>query len=152
MDGRIQWFLQQGVVVTDSLDVGDRFPSPGVPMGEIAKILKEGPRDAKARLAREIVTLYHSADAAAKAEEEFQRVFKDHGLPDEMPEATVKKGTLLIDVITEHGLAASKSEAKRLIQQGGVHVNDAVVEGIEAEVEEGIVKVGKRKFLRVKVE
>ena len=120
-----------------------------VDMKEVGKLLKGSPRDAKGRLASEIVTMYHSADAASAAEKNFVNVHKEKGTPDDMPEATVKKGTLLIDVLTDNGLAKSKAEAKRLIEQGGVKVNDSAVESIDVEASEGVVKVGKRKFLRV---
>jgi len=122
-----------------------------VPMDEVKQIFKEGPREAKARLAREIVTLYHSKDAAEKAEQAFNKVFKEKGTPDDIPEAKAKKGTLLIDVIVENGLAPSKSEARRLMQQSGVQLNDQPVTEIDAKTEEGILKVGKRKFLKIRL-
>lgn len=120
-----------------------------VPMPEVKKILAGGPRDAKARLARAIVTLYHGADAAAKAEEAFNRVFKDKGVPEDMPEVTVKKGTALIDVLVSAKLVASKSEARRLIEQGGVKMNNKVVQSTDTVIAEGIIQAGKRKFVRV---
>jgi len=120
-----------------------------VPMDEVKKILKGSPREAKARLAKEIVTLYHSAEAAEAGEKEFENVFKGGGVPDDMPEAKVKKGSALIDVLVDEGLIASKSEARRLVEQGGIKLNDTPVSSIEAEVEEGICKVGKRKFLKL---
>ncbi|MDO8469006.1 MAG: tyrosine--tRNA ligase [Candidatus Peribacter sp.] len=122
-----------------------------VPMEEAKKILGGKPRDAKARLAREIVTLYHGKEAAAKAEESFNRVFKDKGLPEDIPEVKVKKGTALIDVLVSSKLVSSKSEARRVIEQGGVKMNNKVVQSIEQGIEEGIVQVGKRKFLRIVV-
>lgn len=121
-----------------------------VAMEEAKKILGGKPRDAKARLAREIVRLYHGAAAAAAAEEEFNHVFKDKGLPDDMPEVQVKKGALLVDVLVSSKLVASKSEARRVIGQGGVKLNKKVVQSIEATVEEGTVQVGKRKFARLR--
>lgn len=122
-----------------------------VPMNEVQSLLERNPRDTKVRLAKEIVTLYHSADEADRCEAEFNNVFKGGGVPDDVPEATVKKGTLLIDVIAEHGLAASKSEARRIMQQGGVKVNDEAVTDLGAEVKKGMLKVGKRKFLKVTI-
>lgn len=118
----------------------------------IAQELEKGsgnPRDAKKRLAREIVTLYHSADAAAKADEQFAAVFAGGGVPDDVAEVEVKKGTALIETLVGEKLVASKSEARRLIEQGGVHLNNKVVQSMEAEVESGIVKVGKRRFLKL---
>jgi tyrosyl-tRNA synthetase len=125
-----------------------------MPMSEVkeaAVAMKRGanPKDWKMRLAREVVTLYHGAKAATHAEEQFQHVFADKGVPDEMPEAKVDSGSLIVDVIAKHKLVTSKSEAKRLIEQGGVKLNDEVVKGIDAKVEKGVLKVGKRKFLRI---
>lgn len=122
-----------------------------VPMEEVGKILKGSPRDAKVRLAKEIVTLYHSADAADAAENEFNAVFKDGGVPDDMPEVHIEKGTLLIDVLVSEGLIGSKSDARRLVEQGGVKKDDAVVESIEATAEPGVYKVGKRKFIKISI-
>ena len=112
------------------------------------------------RLAREIVTLYHGEEAAKQAESEFQKVHKEKGIPESTPEVKVAKGSHIIDIIVEHKLAPSKSEAKRLIEQGGVHLNERGVSDINAKVEEGlttealakevILKVGKRRFLKLK--
>jgi tyrosyl-tRNA synthetase len=76
---------------------------------------------------------------------------KRGGLPEDIPEATVKKGTLLIDVLVEHSLVSSKSEARRLIGQNGIKLNDKAVTTDDAVAEEGVVKVGKRKFLKISI-
>lgn len=113
------------------------------------QILRGNPRDAKARLASEIVALYHGKPAADAAQKEFENVFQKGRLPTDMLEVKVKKGSLLIDVLVEHKLVASKSEVRRLIEQKGIHLNDRIVDSIDAKVEKGIVKVGKRKFLKL---
>lgn len=126
-----------------------------MPMSEVKaaeKALKEGtenPKNLKMRLAREIVTMYHSATDAKAAEEAFENVFKNKGVPDDMPEYKAKKGESLIDALVASGSCASKSEARRLIEQGGIKVNDKAVTDVNAKAEEGIVKVGKRKFLKL---
>lgn len=122
-----------------------------VDLKEVKKLLKGNPRDAKAHLAREIVTIYHDKAAAKSAEEHFQTVHKDKGVPEDVPEVTVEEGSTLVDVLVKNKLAPSKSEARRLIEQGGVKVNDEVVTSVDAVVEGGVVKVGKRKFLRISV-
>lgn len=124
-----------------------------IPMKEIEaakKAMKGGanPKEFKMQLARAVVMLYHGEKAAMEAESQFTKVFSGGGVPDDMPEVKVKKGTLLIDALVDANVVESKSEAKRLIQQKGVHVNDKVVEGIDVKAEEGIVKVGKRRFVR----
>ncbi|HLD32319.1 MAG TPA: tyrosine--tRNA ligase [Candidatus Peribacteraceae bacterium] len=120
-----------------------------VPMDEVKKILRGNPRDAKARLASEIVSLYHGAKAAEAAGKEFESVFKKGELPENMPETTVKKGTLLLDVLVSQGLISSKSEARRLVEQNGIQMNDHTIHAVDLKAEEGIAKVGKRKFLRI---
>lgn len=120
-----------------------------VPMDEVKTILKGSARDAKARLATEIVTLYHGADAATKAASSFDRVFKEKGIPDDIPEVRVKKGTKLIDVLVQEKLVLSKSEARRVIDQGGVHLDEEKVTSPDATAKKGVLKVGKRKFVRL---
>jgi len=122
-----------------------------VPMAEVKKILAGKPRDAKARLAREIVTLYHGAAAAASAEESFNHIFKEKGVPDDMREVRVKERTPLIDVLVSAKLVPSRSEARRVIEQGGVKLNNKIVQSIDHLCEEGVVQVGKRKFVRVHI-
>ena len=109
------------------------------------------PKDFKMRLAKEIVRMYHGEKTAEAAEAEFQRVFKDKGLPDDIEEVRAKKGSLLIDVLVQAKLASSKTQARHLIEQGGVKIDDKVVPSIDAKVSEGILKVGKRKFARLVV-
>ncbi len=125
-----------------------------IPMDEIRETEKKmekgsNPKESKMQLARAIVALYHGDAAAAHAEEEFNNVFKDKGVPEEMPEINVEEGSTLIDVIVSHKLASSKSDARRLVEQGGVTLNDRMITEINAKVEEGIVKVGKRKFAKL---
>ena len=125
-----------------------------VPMQEIEKMkkaMKSGanPRDFKVRLAKELVTLYHSAAAAEEAEQEFTRIFRKGELPDDMPEIAAKSQELLIDLLVRAKLVPSKSEARRLIEQKGITLNDAVVTTHELKAEKGIVRVGKRKFARI---
>ncbi len=125
-----------------------------MPMAEVKEAeqaLQKGtnPKDLKMKLAREVVTLYYGADAAQAAEQEFQQVFADKGVPDDLAEVTVQKETLLVDLIAKEKLAPSKTEARRLIQQGAVKIDDKVITTIDAKVEAGVLKVGKRKFLKV---
>ncbi|MBN1994825.1 MAG: tyrosine--tRNA ligase [Anaerolineae bacterium] len=111
------------------------------------------PRNVKMELAREIVAIFHGNKAAAEAEEHFVRVFQERQLPEEMPDFGLAHPTNIVDLLTQAGLASSKSEARRLIQQGGVRVDGQRVESIERVVEPGIgtiIQVGKRKFLRLK--
>jgi tyrosyl-tRNA synthetase len=126
-----------------------------LPMSDVRaaeKALKDGktnPKELKMRLARQLVTMYHGADAGMRAEQEFQTVFAGGGVPDDIQEVKLQPGALLVDVVIEHKLAPSKSEYRRLLEQKGVHLNDKVVTALDAKAEQGIVKVGKRKFLKL---
>lgn len=131
----------------------------GVPMEEIVdwqKDLKKGanPRDYKAKLAYELVGIYHSKDNALKAEKEFDRVFKEKKEPAKIKEYKIRKeGSYNItDVIAETGLASSKSEARRLVEQKAVEFDGMKVTDWQKKVRvvSGMVlKVGKRKFIRL---
>jgi tyrosyl-tRNA synthetase len=127
-----------------------------VPMDEVKKIISGDPRDAKMRLAREIVTLYRSPKDAAAAEENFVRIFQKKEKPTEVESLKLNIESLnIVDLLVKTKLAASKSEAKRLIEQGGVKVGDKVIADINATVEipaEGVlIQKGKRHFVRVRV-
>jgi len=104
----------------------------------------------KSELAREIVRMYHNEEAANAAVENFDKVHKEKGIPEDIPEVKIEKGTLLIDALVSSGICKSKNEAKRNIEQGGVKVDDKAVSSVEAVVEgECVVKVGKRKFIKM---
>jgi len=132
------------------------FPSPVVVrLQEEVKMGVLHPKDAKMQLAHTIVASFHGEEAAKKAGEEFQLVFRDRQAPTEIPEMRLTWGTRpLFSLLTETGLASSRSEAERLIKQGGVEVDGHV----EKDVKRTIVlnpgdllplRVGKKKFLRV---
>jgi len=110
------------------------------------------PRDAKMQLAREIVSVFHDEAEAVRAEEHFVTVFRQRELPPEMPEQRLDGPANLVDLIASAGLAASKSEARRLIEQGGVKLDGVTVESVThiVEVREpAVLQVGKRKHLRL---
>jgi len=118
------------------------------------------PREAKARLAREIVTMWHGPKAAAEAERAFERVFKTGALPEEIPEAPLGREALdhgkikVVDLLVQAGFAASKGEARRLVVQGGVSIDGGRVEKPDAavSVKDGLVlRVGRRRFARIRL-
>lgn len=131
-----------------------------VPLEEVNQIykqLKDGqvnPRDLKARLAWEIVKMYHGPKEADAAAKEFDQVFKEKKRPDKIKSVKVKKKKYLLpDLLVEIKLASSKSEAKRLVEQGGVKLDDQKVADWKGEVilEDGtVVQVGKRRFIKIK--
>jgi len=121
-----------------------------VSASEVKTILSGEPRAAKIQLAREIVTLYHSADAADAAEKYYNEAAAGD-VPSDAPEVKAKKGTLLIDFLVEQNLVKSKSEARRLIEQGGIKMGDTVIDSLDTVVAEGEYKIGKRKFIKITI-
>jgi len=112
------------------------------------------PRDAKMRLAREIVTLYHDSTAGKDAEDQFRQVFQMREIPEEILVKEIPGPVDIVTAMSSTGMTPSKSEARRLIEQGGVKINGQTVSAKEAVLEknsEQVVQVGKRKFLRIKV-
>lgn len=111
------------------------------------------PRDLKRRLARILVEMYHSKEAAEKAEEEFDNIFINKGIPEDISEMKFDVDKMsIIDLIALINFAPSKGEARRLIQQGGVSIDGNKVTDFSHEVifdNEKILKVGKRKFLKL---
>ncbi|MDY5049829.1 MAG: tyrosine--tRNA ligase [Candidatus Mucispirillum faecigallinarum] len=106
------------------------------------------PMTAKKNLAKEIVARYHGTKAGAEAEEEFVRVFSNKNIPTDIAEYKIQ-GTFL-DIILALNFASSKSEARRLAEQGGVHFeNEKIYDLTTAPDHEGILKVGKRKFAKL---
>ena len=114
---------------------------------------KTNPRDVKRELGRAIVKLYHGADEAQAAEQHFEKVIVQKDIPDEMDEVELKSDQLLLDIITNAGLTKSKGEARRLIKQNAVKLDGAVCKDINQKLhagKESVIKVGKRRFLKVK--
>jgi tyrosyl-tRNA synthetase len=112
------------------------------------------PRNLKVELAKSIIADFHSEADARAAEDEFNRRFVKKEAPDEIEEKSIGAGNYrLADLLAETGLAASKGEAKRLIEQGGVKINGDKASSPNAEIEisgDGVLfQVGKRKFLKL---
>lgn len=130
-----------------------------ITINELKKIkeeLKSGtnPRDIKARLAEEVVTQYHGKAEAKKAELEFGRVFRDKKAPEIISQiAAPKKKTTLVEFLAEANLASSKSEARRLIEQGAVKIDGQAVTDWKKAIDfksGNVVQAGKRKFVKIK--
>ena len=117
------------------------------------------PMDAKMQLAHAVIAGFHGEEAGRKATEEFQRVFRDRQAPEQAPRHHLRRGQpkRLGALLVELNLAASRSEAERLIKQGGVEIDGARVEDVKREIDllkpaEFLLRAGKRKFLRIVVE
>jgi tyrosyl-tRNA synthetase len=139
--------------------VTDRTPN------EISALKKEvstgttHPMDVKMRLAQEVISGFHGEEAARKAAENFQRVFRDRQAPAEAEVQRIPKGPAkkLVALLAELKLVPSKNEAIRLIEQGGVEIDGVRVEDARKDVDlskpsEFLLRAGKKKFLRIVVE
>ena len=125
--------------------------------GEIAEIdrqLKSGenPKFIKQRLAREIVTLYDGESAAKEAEDEFNRVFSQRNIPTDIEEYVMDGSIWIVKLLTDSGLCQSSGEARRMLKQGAVKLDDEKLDDMDLNLEidhETILKVGKRRFLKL---
>jgi tyrosyl-tRNA synthetase len=139
--------------------VTDRTPQEIAALADEVKAGAKHPMDVKMALAREIIADFHGQAAGEKAASEFQRVFRDREAPDEAPERKVARGPAkrLAVLLVELGLAASRSEADRLLKQGGVELDGARISDVKHEVELAaprafLLRAGKKKFLRIVVD
>jgi tyrosyl-tRNA synthetase len=108
------------------------------------------PKEAKMTLAKSIVTFYHGTDAAAKAEADFVQVFQEQGQPADMDQYQFQDGQSVLDVLMETGLTESRSQAKRLISQNAVKLDDEkITDPHQAFPGTGVLQVGKRRFIRI---
>ncbi|MGE5508564.1 MAG: tyrosine--tRNA ligase [Chitinophagales bacterium] len=153
--------------IPDSLMVNYFELATEVPMDQVRKLeadLAAGrvhPRDMKRLLAREIVTLYHGRAAAEAAENHFDQVFRHHDVPADVPEVELPKAELnaegrlwVVRLLVRCGLAPSNGEARRLVQQGAVKFDGAVVADSDAEVtpaDGAVLQAGKRRFARLRL-
>jgi tyrosyl-tRNA synthetase len=117
------------------------------------------PMDAKMQLAHTIIAGFHGEEAATKAREDFQRVFRDRQAPGEVEVKTLARSTptRVSALLFTFKLAPSRSEAERLIKQGGIEVDGKRVENVRHEIDlskpgEFLLRAGKKKFLRVVIE
>jgi tyrosyl-tRNA synthetase len=113
------------------------------------------PRDAKRLLARELVAQFHSPQEAERAEEQFDRVHVEHATPDEVEEATFAAdgGRVHMPALIGDAFGISRSDARRLLAQGGVHLDGEVVSELDvdsAQLEGRVLRIGKRRFRRLR--
>ncbi len=119
---------------------------------DMGAVKKMHPRDAKIKLAEIIITQYHSQDMAAKEKENFERVFAQKELPQDMPEYKTDGSQTIVNILVKSGLVKSGNEARRLVEQGGVIFEEAKIIQDDFIIDHsGILKVGARRFLKVVV-
>jgi tyrosyl-tRNA synthetase len=108
------------------------------------------PRDAKMKLALEIVSIFYNEKDALAAQSAFIQLFQKGGLPEEMTEYLLQTGDTVLDVMLKANLVTSKNEGRRLLQQNGVRLDGKLIENGQSELgQTGILQVGKRKFIRL---
>jgi tyrosyl-tRNA synthetase len=130
-----------------------------IPLKEIKKIEKDlsskkvNPKEIKIKLAKEIIKNYYNKKEADEAEKEFNKIFVKKEIPTETKEIKInEKNIPFLDLLVKTGLAPSKSEAKRLILQNAVKIDNKVLNDWKKniEIKEGmIIQVGKRKFIKI---
>jgi len=112
------------------------------------------PNEVKMRLSRDIVTIFHSADDAQAAQKRWDEVFRSHGgLPEDMPEEKLESAEKVLDILKRLDMVGSGGEAKRLMQQNGIRMNEQPVTDplttVTPEMLPVVLQVGKRKFVRL---
>jgi tyrosyl-tRNA synthetase len=114
------------------------------------RIGKLHPREAKMKLALEIVGIYHNQEAAAAAEQNFIRIFQQNDLPEDMPIFHLQPGQSVLEVMVESGLVKSRSEGRRLCTQQGVRLDGVVLNDPHLRLQQGgVMQAGKRRFLKI---
>jgi tyrosyl-tRNA synthetase len=113
---------------------------------------EKNPRDLKRKLARIIIELYHDKAAAMKGEKHFDKIFVKKGIPEDIPEISIKTVSYLVDILNEQKIVSSKTEGRRMIKQNAVRINGIICKDIQYQIDFGkeyIIKVGKRRFLKI---
>jgi len=105
---------------------------------EVEEIIKSHPKEAKMRLAFEITKIYHGEKSAKDAEESFEETFSKGGIPKDIETVQVSKDTPLVETLLKQGLISSKTEFNRLNKEGAIK-----------EIENGVYRIGKHRFLRI---
>ena len=115
------------------------------------QVLAMKPRDAKAALAHQLVARLHGPEAAARAEADFDRKFRQREVPEEIPERAVSNPDDLVATLVEVDLAATRGAAKRLVEQGGIRVNGEKASS-DTKLKDGdVLQAGKRSFVRIRL-
>ncbi len=124
-------------------------------LSQLERDMLTRPKETKMALAREIVTIFHGAESARRAEEHFNTVFVSKNLPEDIPILVLQADARLVDVIAQAGLVSSKGDGRRMIRQGAVRLDGEKVADTDFVLslhpgQETVIKVGRRQFLRVR--
>ncbi len=123
----------------------------GLDLAAQANVLALKPRDAKAALARQLVKRLHGEEAAAAAEEDFNVKFRRREIPEDLVEHVAANPSDLTATLVESGLAKSRGDARRLVEQGGVRINGEKAALDAGLVDGDVLQAGKRNFVRIRV-
>jgi tyrosyl-tRNA synthetase len=123
----------------------------GLTPAEIEAALKLKPRDAKAALAGQLVKRLHGEEAAARAEADFDRKFRQREVPEEISDRAVSSPDDLVATLVEVELAKTRGDAKRLVEQGGVRVNGEKASSKTKLKDGDVLQAGKRSFVRIRL-
>src|SRR3989344_9355043 len=107
-------------------------------LDEIDEILKQHTKEAKMRLAFEITKIYHGEEAAQKAQDGFEEIFSKGGVPKEVKTVTAQRDEPLVEIFLREGVVSSKTDFNRLNKEGAIN-----------EIENGVYRVGKHRFLKI---
>ena len=107
------------------------------------------PKEAKLQLAQTIVDMFHPKGEGLKAREDFERTFSQHQIPQDVPEIKISSGHKLLDILMVAKIIASKNEGRRLLKEGAISHEDVVISDENWVPLQGVLKVGKRRFLRL---
>ena len=121
----------------------------GLERKEAEAALAMKPRDAKAALARQLVKRLHGDEAAARAEEDFNVKFRKRETPEQLEEHSIGEAKDIVGVLVDAGIARSGNEARRLVEQGGVRVNEAKV-GLDYQPKPNDILVARRRYIRLR--
>ncbi len=128
------------------------------PLADVENIKSEiagstvNPRDLKMRLAREIVAIYHGEAKATEAEADFVKKFQEKGIPENIPQVSVESGVLLVDILLANALVESKTEFRRLVEDGAISdlaTETAVTDPAHTITADAVYKIGKKRFIKV---
>jgi len=140
------------MAINDNLIIQYFTLATNLPISEILKFekklkQKENPINIKKELANQIVKELHDARSAEKAQENFEKTVQNNEVPDDIPKLTFYGEFRVIEALMASGIK-SRSEGKRLIDQGGVILNGKRVNDMDSIVKPGILKIGKKKFIK----
>jgi tyrosyl-tRNA synthetase len=116
---------------------------------DLAKIKAMHPKEAKMQLGQMIVDMFHPKGEGLKAREGFERTFSQHQIPTEIPEIKISAEQKILDILAVTKIIATKNEGRRLLKEGAISHEGKAISDEDWAPQKGVLKVGKRRFLRL---